>query len=272
MGRATAAAVGILLLSVTGSASAQSLSGSRATMREQNAIARQHDFSFLRTSTQVRKFVDLGLLAWLPGNGDYELANVSFPYARPAVKTFIERLASQYRSACGEALTVTSLTRPESRQPRNASELSVHPAGMAVDLRISRRGDCRRWLEATLLSLEGTGVIDATRERYPAHYHVAVYPDPYLHYVNRLVERGSRLASSGGRTAPVTASLNPATASGPSEPSEPVAEGTSYTVRRGDSLWSIARRHGLTVDALKAANGLSTSRIKAGETITLPAR
>lgn len=272
MGRATAAVVGILLLSVTGSVSAQSLRGSRATMREQNAIARRHDFSFLRTSTQVHRFVDLGLLTRLPGNGDYNLANVSFPYARPAVKTFIERLATQYRSACGEPLTVTSLTRPESRQPRNASELSVHPAGMAVDLRVSRRADCRRWLEATLLSLEGTGVIDATRERYPAHYHIAVYPNPYLRYVDRLIQRGTRVASSGAQSQQVAASLNPQTASGPSEPQDPVPAAVPYVVRRGDSLWSIARRHGLTVDELKAANRLNGSTIKAGQTLTLPTR
>lgn len=273
MGRATAAVVGILLLSVTGSASAQSLRGSRATMVEQHSVAQKHDFSFLRTTTQVRKFVDMGLLTRMPGNGDYGLANVSFPYARPAVKTFIERLAGQYHSACGERLIVTSLTRPASRQPRNSSDLSVHPAGMAVDLRVSNRSACRSWIERTLLSLEGTGVIDATRERYPAHYHVAVYPEPYLHYVDNLIRRSTRVASSGGQSTRAAASLNPATASGPSEPQETsaAAAAVSYLVRRGDSLWSIARRYNTTVDAIKAANGLASSQIKAGQTISVPA-
>ena len=121
----------------------------------------------------------------LPGNADYELATeeVSFPYARPEVKTFVERLSEQYRAACGERLVVTSLTRPITRQPPNASVISVHPTGMAADLRRSDSPGCRQWLETVLLDLEGKGVIEATREQYPPHYHVAVFPNPYLQYL-----------------------------------------------------------------------------------------
>src|SRR5690606_16764776 len=155
------------------SAHAQTLKGSHATMSRQFSIAKQHDFTFLRTKADVNRFIRLGLLVRLDGNEDYSLAQVSHPYARPAVRTFVERLANQYRNACGEKLVVTSLTRPLNGQPRNASDLSVHPAGMAVDLRLSRKASCRRWLENTLLSLERRGVLDVTRERYPAHYHVA---------------------------------------------------------------------------------------------------
>ena len=90
MARATAAVVGVLLLTLSTSVSAQSLRGSRASMQRQNGIARDHDYSFLRTSSQVNRFVDLGLLVHLPGNDDYELAHVSYPYARPAVKRGIK--------------------------------------------------------------------------------------------------------------------------------------------------------------------------------------
>ena len=108
------------------------------------------------------------------------------PYARPAVKLFIERLGAQYFAATGERLVVTSLTRPISRQPRNASALSVHPAGMAVDLRIPKNLSHRFWLEATLLSLEDEVVLDVTKERNPAHYHIAVFPRQYEAYVTKL--------------------------------------------------------------------------------------
>jgi hypothetical protein len=117
---------------------------------------------------------------------DLLLDRVSFPYARPAVRMFIERLASQYRAATRERLVVTSLTRPLDDQPRNASPLSVHPAGMAVDFRRPSKASSRQWLEKTLLSLENKGVIDATRERRPAHYHVAVFPDKYATYAATL--------------------------------------------------------------------------------------
>jgi hypothetical protein len=166
-------------------ADAQSLLGSHESLLKQNEEARDHDFSYLRTSAEVREYAQQGVLVRVPGNADYELATeeVSFPYARPEVKLFIERLADEYHSACGEPLVVTSLTRPINRQPANASVISVHPTGMAVDLRRSDGAGCRQWLETVLLDLEGKGVIEATREQYPPHYHVAVFPNPYLQYV-----------------------------------------------------------------------------------------
>ncbi|HUF50885.1 MAG TPA: DUF5715 family protein [Longimicrobiales bacterium] len=153
-----------------------SLNGSRASMLRQNRVARQEDFSFLRTPTQVRRFVDDGRLVELTGNGDYRLANVGYPFARPVVQAFVERLARQYQASCGERLVVTSLMRPAAKQPRNASPLSVHPTGMAVDLRVSGQRSCRVWLSTHLLALENRGVIDATLERRPPHYHIAVFP------------------------------------------------------------------------------------------------
>lgn len=46
----------------------------------------------------------------------------------------------------------------------------------------------------------------------------------------------------------------------------------SYTVQRGDTVYSIARRHGTTVDALVAANHLATGGtvIAAGQTLVIP--
>jgi hypothetical protein len=164
---------------------AQSLLGSHESLIKQNEEAREHDFTYLRTSSDVRDYAQQGILVRVPGNADYELATdeVSFPYARPEVKLFVERLAAQYRESCGEALVVTSLTRPITRQPPNASAISVHPTGMAIDLRRSDSPGCRQWLETVLLDLEGKGVVEATREQYPPHYHVAVFPNPYLQYV-----------------------------------------------------------------------------------------
>ncbi len=163
-------------------AAAQSLYGSHESMVRQNLVAQQHDYAYLRTTQEVVQSVGSGVLVAVHGNDDFQLAfgEVSFPYARPEVKTFLEQLSSAYHAACGEPLVVTSLVRPISRQPWNASPISVHPTGMAVDLRRSDRHGCRQWLESTLLALEGEGMIEATRERWPPHYHVAVFPDPLL--------------------------------------------------------------------------------------------
>ena len=106
---------------------AQTLRGSEASVNRAYLRAQEHDFTFLETSNQVRRFADAGYLVRVRDSRDYVLHDVSFPYARPEVRLFIERLAGQYKTACREQLVVTSLTRPKSRQPRNASILSVHP-------------------------------------------------------------------------------------------------------------------------------------------------
>jgi LysM repeat protein len=273
------------------SAEAQSLRGSPQAMQRQNRVAVDHDYTFLQTSAQVRRFVELGLLVHLPGNDDYALASVSHPYARPAVKLFVERLAAQYRSACGEKLVVTSLTRPVREQPRNASHLSVHPAGMAVDLRVPGKASCRSWLERTLMSLERQGVLDAIRENRPPHYHVALFPEPYTRYVARVAGRNAaQLASAPQRErkpqakaeASLLVSANPPpsgeneveSAAGADLLAEVLEEAPEavryYRVNRGDTLWSIARRHGTSVESLRRLNGLSSNRIVAGQRLAVP--
>lgn len=245
-----------LLLSLTaaalpGLASGQSLSGGKGVMRAQNRQAQLHDFTRLMDPSHVNRFVEEGLIVPFKGNSNYRLHGVSFPYARPEVLLFVERLSRQYRNACGEQLVVTSLTRPVSRQPSNSSDLSVHPMGMAVDLRRSTSRGCRAWLEDVLLHLEGQGALDVTLERRPWHYHIAVYPRQYASYVAALESRDRGAPES--RTAEA-------------HPSQP----TRYTVRSGDSLWGIARSYDTTVDQLKAVNNLRGSRIYAGQLLRLP--
>ena len=255
-------------------AQAQTLRGSRASMVRQNNVAKAHDYTFLRTTTDVGRFVDRGYLVPITGNSNFELAGVSFPYARPQVRTFVQRLSAQYREACGERLVVTSLTRPQSRQPRNASSQSVHPTGMAIDLRVSDRRSCREWLEETLLSLERRGVLDATREYRPPHYHVALYPSQYDAYVSRLPNADEAESSEepAPRTTLAAAPTQSAVAAAATPAPEAAPDTVRYRVRSGDSLWEIARSHGTTVNNLRRINNLSTNRIYAGQLIDIPAR
>jgi hypothetical protein len=233
----------VCLAVATASADAQSLKGSRSSLDLQNRVARQHDFTYIRTTAQARWFVDNGYLVRVRSGRDYVVKRISHPYARPEVALFVSRLGTQYRAACGEKLVVTSLTRPTTRQPRNASPRSVHPTGMALDLRRSRTRACRSWIESVLLSLEGAGVLEATYERSPPHYHVALFPKQYSSYVENILE-----ADDFAR-----------------------ADKLEYRVRRGDSLWSIARRHGTSITDLRVANAIRGSQIYPGQVLTVPA-
>jgi nucleoid-associated protein YgaU len=114
----------------------------------------------------------------------------------------------------------------------------MHPTGMAIDLRRSWKYSCRRWLESTLLYLESRDVLEAARERRPPHYHVAVFPKAYATYV---ANRGNEKRNE-------------------------------YFVVRGDTLYSIARRHSTTVGLVKQANGMRGDRIYPGQMLKLPAR
>ena len=194
---ATAAAT--LLLTTSAPALADgvrvTLRGSQASMARQNRIARAEDFSFLRTNREVVRFADAGRLVPVTGNEDYQVL-AGWPYARVVVRDFVEVVARGYHDGCGEQLVVTSLTRPSTRQPANASPLSVHPAGMAVDLRVSGRRECVRWLESELLRLEGLGLIDGTREYYPPHFHVAVFPEMFGAYLAERAADSARIAAA----------------------------------------------------------------------------
>lgn len=166
-----------------------SLRGSLEAMERQHLVALDFGAPFVRTPAELDRLVAEGALVRLEGNEDYGFrSGVRVLEARPEMRTFIEYLAADYRAACNEQLIVTSLTRPTSRQPSNAHRLSVHPAGIAVDLRVSQRAECRQWLEATLLEMEGEGLLDVTRERYPPHYHVALFPARYMDFIAPIIE------------------------------------------------------------------------------------
>lgn len=257
------ALVSLLSLSCLGGiprSEAQSLIGSRAALLRAGAAARDHGYTYLRTSSQVYDFARRGLLVRLGGNSSYSVGPVSFPYARPEVKTFVERLSRQYKSACGERLVVTSLTRPLSKQPPNASHLSVHPTGMAMDLRRSGRASCREWLESTLLTLEDRGVLEATQERYPPHYHVSLFPQSYTSY---LVAKGKL---PKGTRSTKSAKSKVARASHHSSSSR----SSRYRVGRGDNLWEIAKRHHTSVAQIKRANGIRSSHLRPGQVLRIP--
>lgn len=183
--RAIECAVLAVILTIPLRADAGTLRGSASSMEQQHEIAVDEDLTFSRKASQVESLVDSGTLVEIKPNENFSLSGVSFPYARPEVLLFVERLSKQFYIDNGEKLVVTSLTRPTELQPKNAHKLSVHPAGMAIDFRVPSTAKERAWLERALLGLENAGVLDVTREKHPPHYHVAVFPVEYLAYAEK---------------------------------------------------------------------------------------
>lgn len=48
------------------------------------------------------------------------------------------------------------------------------------------------------------------------------------------------------------------------------ADDVIYTVQKGDSLWAIASKYGITVDEIKSANNLSSNLLSIGQKLTIP--
>jgi len=252
-----------VLLLTANQAQAQTLKGSRTSVRTQYELAQSYGFSFINTAKEVTPKVESGELHKVSSGRYMELHSVSFPYAVAETSLFLQRLSQQYTAACGEKLTVTSLLRPANMQPVNAVALSVHPTGMAVDLRIPQKSKCRSWLEETLLALEKERVLDVTRERFPPHYHVAVYAEPYAARVAALEAKAGQpfTLAQAQPTAEVQVLSGPA--------SQQVAH-QNYIARKGDSLWKISAKTGVSVAELRTANNLQRDRIVVGQTLRIP--
>jgi hypothetical protein len=223
-------------------AAAADFKGSPAKMVRQHEIAVEESYAFLRTAADVRRLVASGALVPVTPNADFSLSGVSFAFARPEVRSFVEHFAAEYHEATGDHLVVTSLTRPEAAQPKNAHVLSVHPAGMAVDLRVPAGASQRAWFDTALADLQRQGIVEVTREHTPAHYHIAVYAErwtPFAAHQDSIAAERARIAAA---RASVVAVAHPLEAPEPPKESLP------------GFLLSMAVLTGMTVPVLRVGH------------------
>lgn len=258
----------IALLLFGSIAQAQTLKGSAESINKQYRTAISYGYSFVNTARSLKSHMHTNDLLRVSQDRYLALHDVSYPYAVPGTKLFLSRLSAQYYSMCGEKLTVTSLLRPRDRQPANSVARSVHPTGMAVDMRIPSKPKCRTWLENTLLSLEREGILDVTRERYPPHYHVAVYARDYETRVARL--GGSKANDAGSRTVNAVASRSSAKPVSGFVGATHTGTYQQYVVRKGDTLSEIATRTHVQVGQLRSLNNIRGNRIDAGQKLRIP--
>ena len=82
---------------------------------------------------------------------------------------------------------------------------------------------------------------------------------------------GQQLVIPGSAPAPTAAAAPPPAQPAPASAVASVAAPTVHTVQRGETLIGIARRYGVSVEAIVAANGVANpSRIYGGQQLTIP--
>jgi LysM repeat protein len=252
----------------------ESLRGSPASVEKMYDFARSHGYPFYLTPSTLDDAIARGKLVPLTGDANYEMTRgVGFSYATAEARDFITQFAPQYLAACGAPLTVTSAARPMSRQPRNANPHSVHPTGIAVDIRRPYPGPCLTWVRNALAELEARGFVEATEEHHPVHLHVAVLRAPGTRITLPDLTNGMVVA----RQAPTPVVTVAATTSGIVSLAKAAADsderGGVYLVRQGDTLWDVAQKAGVTVQALADANHRTTNGLlRPGTVLKLPAR
>ncbi len=80
--------------------------------------------------------------------------------------------------------------------------------------------------------------------------------------------KSSTKSAASKSTAKTTGKSTTAKAS----PAKSPTKSTRYVIKQGDSLSSIASRMGCSVSALKSANGISGTAIRAGRSLTIPSK
>ena len=111
-------------------------------------------------------------------------------------------------------------------------------------------------------------VASAVNEPAPAFTTAAVSPQP--------VDLGTPAATyvpASGHATPTRPGSAAAVAVTPAQPVENVAPVSTYTVLRGDSLWSIAKKNSLSVSELAKANSITTgTALKPGRKLIIPGK
>ena len=74
------------------------------------------------------------------------------------------------------------------------------------------------------------------------------------------------------QTAAKPKTTSKSTTSSTKKKTDKTAKATTHNIKSGESLSTIARKYGVTVDALKKANGMKNDNIRAGKTLKIPAK
>jgi LysM repeat protein len=99
------------------------------------------------------------------------------------------------------------------------------------------------------------------REQTETENQPSTPPDTYAMAMNTNLPSAMEASNSSVQPPPV---VTP-------PPAAPEAAGTEYVVVKGDSLWKIAKKNGVTIKAIEAANpGIDPAKLKVGQKLSIP--
>jgi hypothetical protein len=105
--------------------------------------------------------------------------------------------------------------------------------------------------------ISNMNILQKDAGRYSLAMSISLYTSPY-----------AGAPALQGLATPVPTPLPPTPS--PTATPTPAAQPAVYIVRSGDTLFSIARRYGTTVEAIMAANGMEGTTVRAGEQLLIP--
>jgi hypothetical protein len=156
--------------------------GCQTTSEQQLQYARGNQLPLITTVAQYHERIASGQFVLFEGPHLQVLAKR--PYALPSTVAFIAEMSVAYNAAgCGK-LVVRDALRLTTERPLNGSMHSVHPAGMAVDIRMQYiKSECGDWLRSYVRLKEAAGKVDGTHELKPEHLHVVVPIEPRIQVI-----------------------------------------------------------------------------------------
>ena len=125
------------------------------------------------------------------------------------------------------------------------------------------------WVKGTndnaVASVDNRNVVDLTTNNPPS---------PFLGTTDERDSKpavSSRSSSSSKKTSSSSSKKVASSSKSKPKPKKPVAKSTTVTVKKGDSLYGLAKRYGTTVKAIQSANGMgSSTMLRDGKSIKIP--
>lgn len=151
--------------------------GCQTTSKQQRFHALKWKLPIASSATDYWSLVTNGSFVCLE-NGEYLQVVAKWKCGRLETVRFLAMMSKDYSAAACGKLVVTDFGRPETIKRSGSSPDTVHPFGMAVDIRLLRiEPRCADWIRAYVLEKEALKLVDGTEHVGTAlHMHLVVPP------------------------------------------------------------------------------------------------